>query len=43
MMAAGLKLNGVRDKALIREIVRESLEGAALWDEEKDEVWVSRA
>ena len=25
MLAAGLKLNGVRDKALIREIVEESL------------------
>ena len=37
-VAAGLKLNGIRDKALIREIVEESLKGAALWDEVKDEL-----
>ncbi|HEY6886050.1 MAG TPA: ATP-binding cassette domain-containing protein, partial [Nitrososphaeraceae archaeon] len=30
-VAAGLKLNGVRDKRLINDIVKESLEGAALW------------
>ena len=37
-VAAGLKLNGVRNKALIREIVEESLKGAVLWDEVKDEL-----
>ncbi|MGI0038119.1 MAG: phosphate ABC transporter ATP-binding protein PstB [Nitrososphaera sp.] len=37
-VAAGLKLNGVRDKKLINEIVEESLRGAALWDEVKNEL-----
>ena len=37
-VAAGLKLNGVKDKRLIREIVEESLEGAALLDEVEDEL-----
>ncbi|MEO9295604.1 MAG: phosphate ABC transporter ATP-binding protein PstB [Nitrososphaera sp.] len=37
-VAAGLKLNGIRDRRLLDEIVRESLEGAALWDEVKDEL-----
>ncbi|HJU60388.1 MAG TPA: phosphate ABC transporter ATP-binding protein PstB [Nitrososphaeraceae archaeon] len=37
-VAAGLKLNGVKDKKIIKEIVRESLEGAALWEEVKDEL-----
>jgi phosphate transport system ATP-binding protein len=37
-VAAGLKLNGVRDKKLIKEIVEESLKGAALWDEVKNEL-----
>jgi len=37
-VAAGLKLNGVKDKKIIDQIVRESLEGAALWDEVKDEL-----
>jgi len=37
-VAAGLKLNGVRDKKLISEIVEESLHGAALWDEVKNEL-----
>ncbi len=37
-VAAGLKLNGVKDKAMIREIVEESLKGAALWEEVKDEL-----
>jgi len=37
-VAAGLKLNGIRDKGLIHEIVEESLRGAALWDEVKDEL-----
>lgn len=37
-VASGLKLNGVKDKALIQQIVRESLEGAALWEEVKNEL-----
>jgi phosphate transport system ATP-binding protein len=37
-VAAGLKLNGIRDKGLVHEIVEESLRGAALWDEVKDEL-----
>ena len=37
-VAAGLKLNGIRDKQLIDEIVKESLESAALWNEVKNDV-----
>ena len=37
-VAAGLKLNGIRDKQLMDYIVKESLEGAALWDEVKNEL-----
>lgn len=37
-VAAGLKLNGIKDKKLIREIVEESLEGAGLWEEVKNEL-----
>jgi phosphate transport system ATP-binding protein len=37
-VAAGLKLNGIRDKRLINEIVEESLKGAVLWEEVKDEL-----
>ncbi|MEO9320306.1 MAG: phosphate ABC transporter ATP-binding protein PstB [Nitrososphaera sp.] len=37
-VAAGLKLNGVKDKNMINEIVEESLKGAALWQEVKDEL-----
>ncbi|MCK9874292.1 phosphate ABC transporter ATP-binding protein PstB [Frankia sp. AgPm24] len=33
---AGLKLNGIRKKALLDERVEESLRGANLWDEVKD-------
>jgi phosphate transport system ATP-binding protein len=33
---AGLRLNGVRDKALLRDRLEESLRMAALWDEVKD-------
>ncbi|MFB4317517.1 phosphate ABC transporter ATP-binding protein PstB [Actinomadura sp. 21ATH] len=35
-VAAGLKLNGVRKKARLDEIVEESLQGANLWNEVKD-------
>ncbi|MGI0019872.1 MAG: phosphate ABC transporter ATP-binding protein PstB [Nitrososphaera sp.] len=37
-VAAGLKLNGIKDKKLLNEIVEESLKGAALWDEVKSEL-----
>ena len=37
-VAAGLKLNGIKDKNLVDEIVRESLEGSALWEEVKNEL-----
>jgi len=35
-VAAGLRLNGVRNKSLLAEIVEKSLRRAALWDEVKD-------
>jgi phosphate transport system ATP-binding protein len=37
-VAAGLKLNGIKDKKLIGDIVRESLEDAALWEEVNNEL-----
>jgi phosphate transport system ATP-binding protein len=37
-VAAGLKLNGIKDKRLIGDIVHESLEGAVLWEEVKNEL-----
>jgi phosphate transport system ATP-binding protein len=37
-VAAGLRLNGIKDRRLVDEIVRESLEGAALWEEVKNEL-----
>jgi phosphate transport system ATP-binding protein len=37
-VAAGLKLNGIKDKDLIDDIVRESLDQSALWDEVKGEL-----
>lgn len=37
-VAAGLKLNGINDKKLIKEIVEESLEGAGLWEEVRNEL-----
>jgi phosphate transport system ATP-binding protein len=37
-VAAGLRLNGLRDKTIIREIVEESLRNAALWEEVKNEL-----
>ena len=37
-VAAGLKLNGIRDRKLISEVVEESLREAALWDEVKNEL-----
>ena len=35
-VAAGLKLNGTRDRAKLAEVVERSLRQAALWDEVKD-------
>ncbi|GAB7024613.1 phosphate ABC transporter ATP-binding protein PstB [Salidesulfovibrio brasiliensis] len=35
-VAYGLRVNGLKDKALLEERVEESLKGAALWDEVKD-------
>ncbi len=37
-VAAGLRLNGMNNKTIIREIVEESLKNAALWDEVKNEL-----
>ena len=37
-VASGLKLNGIKDKNLIKEIVYDSLKGAALWDEVKNDL-----
>ena len=37
-VAAGLKLNGIKDKNMIAEVVEESLKGAALWEEVKTEL-----
>jgi phosphate transport system ATP-binding protein len=35
-VAYGLRVNGIRDKRLIADVVKESLRRAALWDEVKD-------
>lgn len=37
-VAAGLKLNGIRNRKLISEVVEEALRGSALWDEVKNEL-----
>ncbi|MBV9179576.1 MAG: phosphate ABC transporter ATP-binding protein [Nitrososphaeraceae archaeon] len=37
-VAAGLRLNGIKDKRLMDEIVKDGLEGAAIWDEVKNEL-----
>lgn len=37
-LVAGLRLNGIRDKKILDEIVRESLQSAALWDEVKNDL-----
>lgn len=38
-VAAGLKLNGIRNRDRLDQAVRKSLESAALWDEVKDDLW----
>jgi phosphate transport system ATP-binding protein len=40
-VAYGLRVNGIKDKALIEQTVEESLKGAALWDEVKDRLHTS--
>ena len=37
-VAYGLKVNGIKDKALIRDVVEDSLHRAYLWDEVKDKL-----
>jgi phosphate transport system ATP-binding protein len=37
-VASGLRLNGIKNKFLIKNIVQESLEGAGLWDEVKHDL-----
>ena len=37
-VAAGLRLNGMKNKTILREIVEESLKNAALWEEVKNEL-----
>ncbi|MEJ7641040.1 MAG: phosphate ABC transporter ATP-binding protein PstB, partial [Candidatus Nitrosocosmicus sp.] len=37
-VASGLKLNGIKDKSLLKEIVQDSLEGAGLWEEVKNDL-----
>ena len=37
-VAYGLRVNGIRDKQVITEVVEESLKQAALWDEVKDKM-----
>ena len=37
-VAAGLKLNGVKNKGILNEIIEDSLKMAYLWDEVKDEL-----
>lgn len=37
-VAAGLRLNGMRNKTIVKEIVEESLKNAALWEEVKNEL-----
>jgi phosphate transport system ATP-binding protein len=40
---AGFKLNGIRDRKILDEVVEKSLRGAALWDEVKDDLQKSGA
>ena len=40
---AGFKLNGVRDRKILDEVVEKSLRGAALWEEVKDDLQKSGA
>jgi phosphate transport system ATP-binding protein len=42
-VVAGLKLEGIRDKALLENVAEESLQRAALWDEVKDKLHASGA
>ncbi|HUK40424.1 MAG TPA: phosphate ABC transporter ATP-binding protein PstB [Candidatus Acidoferrales bacterium] len=40
---AGFKLNGIRDRKVLDEVVEKNLRGAALWDEVKDDLQKSGA
>ncbi len=40
-VAYGLKVNGIKDRGLIQEVVEQSLKDAFLWDEVKDKLDVS--
>jgi phosphate transport system ATP-binding protein len=40
---AGFKLNGIRDRKILDEVVEKSLRGAALWEEVKDDLQKSGA
>jgi phosphate transport system ATP-binding protein len=40
---AGFKLNGIRDRKILDDVVEKSLRGAALWDEVKDDIQKSGA
>ena len=42
-VVAGFKLNGVRDRKILDEVVETNLRGAALWDEVKDDLHKSGA
>lgn len=37
-VVAGLRLNGIKDKKILKDVGEEALRGAALWDEVKDEL-----
>src|SRR5438445_9799210 len=37
-VASGLKLNGVRDRGMLVEIMQQSLEASALWEEANDDL-----
>ena len=39
-VAYGLRVNGIKDNAFIRQRVEETLKGAALWDEVKDNAFI---
>ena len=42
-VAAGLKLNGIRKRGILDQVVERSLTLAALWDEVRDDLWKSGA
>jgi phosphate transport system ATP-binding protein len=42
-VVAGFRLNGIRDRKILDQVVEKSLRGAALWDEVKDDLHKSGA